>query len=327
MKILIRSLINEVISIDVEPKDTIKLIKEKICSLLGIPLSEQRIFFEERELEDESTVYNNKLVEGSILLLILRPFSDHPEINEFNINIIDIKNRISLSLELLSQSEKIKKCKKIIEKKTGIPSSQQILLDAHRTILEDDKTFKDYDIEKNSTIVLTSKFPSFERQSARIESLEERILELENQIEKEKKENIVLKNKIKYLEKENFENNSQISLRNGLSTDELFKLMKQLREKEEEIKELKSTMQFNLKPGEKLISVIFVSVDQKIHYSLICKNTDIFSTVENLLYKEFPEYKETENYFILNGVKINKYKSLEENKIKNNSIITLNIYD
>ena len=103
--------------------------------------------------------------------------------------------------------------------------------------------------------------------------------------------------------------------------------MKQLREKEEEIKNIKSMIQFDLKPGEKLISVIFVSVDQKIHYSLICKNTDIFSNVENALYKQFPEYKETENYFLINGVKVNKYKTLTENKIINSSIITLNTYD
>ena len=103
--------------------------------------------------------------------------------------------------------------------------------------------------------------------------------------------------------------------------------MKQLQEKEEEIKELKSTRQFDLKPGEKLISVIFVSVDQAIHYSLICKNTDVFSTVENLLYKQYPEYKESENYFLLDGNKINRYKTLDENKIKNSSIITLNKYD
>lgn len=201
--------------------------------------------------------------------------------------------------------------------------------------MEDHKTFKDYNIKKNSNLRLIPKNISLEKQSDDNQKLKERIWELENELKKERNEKILLTNKIKKLEdyiktieknKEKLESKSQISSKNDFN-EELFNLMKQLRVKEEEIKELKSTMQFNLKPGEKLISIIFISVDQKIHHSLICKNTDIFTSVENLLYNEFPEYKETENYFILDGVKVNKYKSLEENKIKNSSIITLYIFE
>ena len=39
--------------------------------------------------------------------------------------------------------------------------------------------------------------------------------------------------------------------------------------------------------GEKLMTVIFTSVDQKVLYSVICKNTDLFSDIEKLLYKEY----------------------------------------
>ena len=46
-----------------------------------------------------------------------------------------------------------------------------------------------------------------------------------------------------------------------------------------------------------------------------------------MLYRKFPEYKETENYFLVNGKKINKYKTIEENNIKNNDVLTLNIID
>ena len=71
------------------------------------------------------------------------------------------------------------------------------------------------------------------------------------------------------------------------------------------------------------MTVIFISVDQKIHYSLICKNTDDFIRLEKKLYDEYPEYKESENYFMVHGTKVNKYKNLEENKIVDNDIITL----
>ena len=74
------------------------------------------------------------------------------------------------------------------------------------------------------------------------------------------------------------------------------------------------------------MTVIFVSNDQKMHYSVICKNTDKFNRLENVLYsvEEYKEYLEWENYFIVRGKKINKYLTLEQNGIMNNDIIMLN---
>ena len=42
-----------------------------------------------------------------------------------------------------------------------------------------------------------------------------------------------------------------------------------------------------------------------------------------MLYKEYPEYSESDNHFYANGNEINKDKSLEFNKIKNNDAIIL----
>ena len=95
----------------------------------------------------------------------------------------------------------------------------------------------------------------------------------------------------------------------------------------EEIKELKSKLPFNLDKNERLMTVIFTTFDNKLYYSVICKNTHIFNIIENMLYKEYPEYLESENYFTVNGKKINKYKTLEENEIKNSDIIILNKLD
>ena len=80
----------------------------------------------------------------------------------------------------------------------------------------------------------------------------------------------------------------------------------------------------NLLPGEKLMSVIIGSNNQEVHTSVICKNTDLFVNVELKVYEQYPKYKETENFFTVNGIKINKYKTLDENKIKDNDIILLN---
>ena len=90
---------------------------------------------------------------------------------------------------------------------------------------------------------------------------------------------------------------------------------------------MKSRFPFELLENEKLMTIIIISGDQKVHYSIICKNTQKFTEIEHKLYQRYNEYLESENYFLANGKKINKYKSLEENNIKNSDIITLYKFD
>ena len=73
--------------------------------------------------------------------------------------------------------------------------------------------------------------------------------------------------------------------------------------------------------------IIFQSINESINYAFICKNTDRFNNIENMLYDKYPEYLDTENYFTVNGIKINKSRTMEQNKIKYSDIIILNIYD
>ena len=104
-------------------------------------------------------------------------------------------------------------------------------------------------------------------------------------------------------------------------------LLEEIRIKSEEIKELKklkARYPIELLEGEELMTLIFTSFDQKIHYAIICKNTDLFSKIEKDLYDEYPEYGEEENYFMVNGNKIIKHKTIKDNKIHNSDIITLN---
>ena len=92
----------------------------------------------------------------------------------------------------------------------------------------------------------------------------------------------------------------------------------------EDLKEKLSRYPFELKKDEKMISVIFTSDDQKIHFSVICKNTEKFNRLEEKLYNDYPEYSETNNYFVVNGNRIEKFKTLDENNIRNSDIIILN---
>ena len=80
-------------------------------------------------------------------------------------------------------------------------------------------------------------------------------------------------------------------------------------------------------PEEKLLTIKFISIDQTINFITVAKNTDNFAKLENFLYEKYPKYKETENYFLVNGKKLNKHKTLDENKIKDNDILTLGIFE
>ena len=60
-----------------------------------------------------------------------------------------------------------------------------------------------------------------------------------------------------------------------------------------------------------------------MHYSMICKSTEMFIEIEKRLFIKYPEYKETKNYYYANGHKIDINKTLEDNKIKDNEIIII----
>ena len=82
---------------------------------------------------------------------------------------------------------------------------------------------------------------------------------------------------------------------------------------------------YNFSSNEKLISIQFISCNQDIDFSIITKNSDEFSKIEKILYDKYPKYKDSENYFLVNGNKINRHRTLEENKIRDNDILTLEI--
>ena len=60
-----------------------------------------------------------------------------------------------------------------------------------------------------------------------------------------------------------------------------------------------------------------------INYSMVCRTTDLFSSLEKRLYQDFPKYRNVEKIFMVNDNRISRNKTLEENKIKNNDIINI----
>ena len=186
--------------------------------------------------------------------------------------------------------------------------------------------FKDYIDSKtiNSFINTNESDINDIKDETQINNLIKKINDLENELKQEKEKNKKLEEKISQMQI--LLNKNKSLLNKGNSAELLDTFLK----KDKIIDDLKSKLDrfpFILSQGEKLMSIIFTNTRQSFYYSAICKNTDIFCNIEAQLYKEFPEYSETENYFTINGMRIKKTKTLDENKIKNNNIILLNVYE
>ena len=150
------------------------------------------------------------------------------------------------------------------------------------------------------------------------EYLKSEINKINDELKKEKTDNEILNNKIKnyeklFLSKKNYKE----------ILKELFEDLN-IRDKEiRELKEIKSRYPFDLLNGEKIMSIVIISDDENYIFSTICKNTEPFAKIENLMYNKYPELKESKNYFILNNKTINKQKTLEENGFEDGCIISL----
>ena len=63
------------------------------------------------------------------------------------------------------------------------------------------------------------------------------------------------------------------------------------------------------------INFVSTNISNNINYSIPCVGTDLFAEIEEKLYKQFPELRETNNTFLSNGKEILRFKTVEENKI------------
>ena len=81
----------------------------------------------------------------------------------------------------------------------------------------------------------------------------------------------------------------------------------------------------SVKTGDKIISVNFLTQGSQdiFNYSMACKTSDLFVRLEERLYQDFPKFRNVETFFMVNVNRILRFKTLEENGIKNNAIISL----
>ena len=168
-----------------------------------------------------------------------------------------------------------------------------------------------------------------QRNNSQINNYIQQIVDLKKQLNDEKEknkkllvENNNLKEKIKELDNE-------INKIQGLEK-QIKLLQNKLDQKNIEIQNILKTNKkpyeiTSIEPGEKIIVVNFVSMaTQEIsNFGLECKNTDLFVSLEERLYEEFPQFKASDAYYLVNTKRIKRFLTLEQNGIKRNDIISI----
>ena len=117
-------------------------------------------------------------------------------------------------------------------------------------------------------------------------------------------------------------NNQSLYDRINYLTNEVFTLKNTIQLKNNEIKELKLRIDNLVNNQPKLVDfnqirvVQFISTDHSIICGINCLLSDTFAEVEEKLYKIYPEYRETNNAFHVDGRPILRFKTIAENNIQ-----------
>ena len=132
-----------------------------------------------------------------------------------------------------------------------------------------------------------------------IDSLNSRIKELEARLQNENQMNL---NKIKELENKIIQKDNELNKLRTQLTNFIFN---------NQNLSINNQQNNNVQNIDK--SVTFISSDQKLCFSVPCSGSSTFAAVEEKLYQQFPEYRETNNNFLINGKKILRFKTINDN--------------
>ena len=146
---------------------------------------------------------------------------------------------------------------------------------------------------------------------------------LKNELTKAKK--IIEQQKLTINDLQNKLNNNTTIINNLNNTINNYQNI--INQKEIELNNFKAQLNNNIIKKnvdfDDIMCVNFISSDQNVHYAASCLKTNTFAEIEEKLYKQYPQYRETNNNFIANGTQVLRFKTIAENKIGNGLPVTL----
>ena len=146
---------------------------------------------------------------------------------------------------------------------------------------------------------------------------------LKNELTKARK--IIEQQKLTINELQNKLNNSN-NIINNLN-NEINNYKNIISKKDLELNNIKSQLNNNIPKNkfyfDDIMCVNFISSDQNVHFAVSCLKTNTFAEIEEKLYKQYPQYRETNNNFLANGTQVLRFKTIAENNIGNGLPVTL----
>lgn len=146
MDVTIKKKSGNIMTVSVEPSDSVSALKLKIEQWEGTKVREQRLIFAGKQMEDERALSDYNIQDGSNIYMVPRQRKD------LNINVNTVTGK-TFTVDA-DATDTIASIKQRIQSVEGIAADQQRLVFAGEQ-LEDQRTLKDYNIQDNSTINLS----------------------------------------------------------------------------------------------------------------------------------------------------------------------------
>ena len=155
--------------------------------------------------------------------------------------------------------------------------------------------------------------------------LEDEIQRLKNKLNELKNNNNILINENNNLKLKLGNSNqlNQINQFNQMNINEINNLRQIIIQKDKEINELKLKIPNEYVKMKNIMVINFLSTDQNIRCGVPCLADDTIAEVEEKLYQQFNEFRNTNNILLFGGNTILRFKKVRENNIHNGDTILI----